>query len=53
MDTQKTKIPAHLYYKKIDDSVFPEKVTYYSVLDHRELSIEDILGSQKKEAEEK
>ena len=53
MDTQETKIPPHLYYKKIDSSVFPEKVTYYSVSDHRELSIEDILGSQKKEAEEK
>ena len=49
MNTNETKIPPHLYYKKIDSSVFPEKVTYHSVEDHRELSIEDIKGSQEKE----
>lgn len=53
MNAQETKIPAHLYYKKIDTSVFPEKVTYYSVTDHRELSVEDIHGFQKEEQEEK
>jgi hypothetical protein len=51
MNTYKTKIPHHMYYKKIDTDVFPEKVTYYSVIDHRELSIEDIIESRTNEEE--